>query len=333
MTLGAFLGTFSYALMVLRTVRTQTEGEFVPHLSMSVGILLAFVCVGTLVYFVGHMATRINVDTVIGLVSEDVRKAIERLTTDESQTKPPALEFWRDAEILCDDRRGYLQQFDDHGLAKWAAEHDTAIRLLVRPGKYVFPGAPIALIAPPVEGAAKAIRYATAVGSQQVSDSDIEFAVRQLVEVAVRALSPGINDPYTAMAVIDRLGAALCDVVPLRFPNGVFYDENRPVLVVPAVDYDGLLDSMLHMIRQNGANNPAVLIRMLDMLTSVASCEHDAKRILSLERHANMILGDAIRSIHGPSDLNDIRMRHRQFDVMRKYGPIGHVEAKESSQT
>ena len=76
LTLGAFLGTFSYALMVLRSVRTQGEGEFVPHLSLSVGILLAFVCVATLVYFVGHMAGRINVDTVIELVSEDVRSAI-----------------------------------------------------------------------------------------------------------------------------------------------------------------------------------------------------------------------------------------------------------------
>ncbi len=79
LTLGAFLGTFSYALMVLRAVRTHSEGEFVPHLSLSVAILLAFVCVATLVFFVGHMAGRINVDTVIELVSEDVRRAISRL--------------------------------------------------------------------------------------------------------------------------------------------------------------------------------------------------------------------------------------------------------------
>ena len=85
-TLGAFLGTFSYALMVLRSVRTPGEGDFVPHLSLSVGILLAFVCVATLVYFVGHMAGRINVDTVIELVSEDVRSAIQRLTTDKEQS-------------------------------------------------------------------------------------------------------------------------------------------------------------------------------------------------------------------------------------------------------
>jgi uncharacterized membrane protein len=99
-TLGAFLGTFSYALMVLRSVRTANEGEFVPHLSLSVGILLAFVCVATLVFFVGHMAGRISAETVIELVSEDVRSAIPRLTTDKREPMPPAAAFWRSARSL-----------------------------------------------------------------------------------------------------------------------------------------------------------------------------------------------------------------------------------------
>ena len=157
-TLGIFLGTFSYALMVLRSVRAPSEGEFVPHLSLSIGILLAFVCVATLVLFVDHMANRINVDTVIELVSKDVFSSVQRLTTtDEPPPMPPAA-FWQDAVPVVDDRRGYLQQLDQSGLADWAAEHKTAIRLLIRPGEYVFPGAPIALVVPPVDGAADAIR-------------------------------------------------------------------------------------------------------------------------------------------------------------------------------
>ena len=101
-TLGVFLGTFSYALMVLRSVRTPGEGEFVPHLSLSVGILLAFVCVATLVFFVGHMAGRINVDTVIELVSEDVRSAVQRLTTDAQPPAPPPADFWHNAVPVAD---------------------------------------------------------------------------------------------------------------------------------------------------------------------------------------------------------------------------------------
>jgi uncharacterized membrane protein len=232
-TLGAFLGTFSYALMVLRSVRTPSEGEFIPHVSLSVSILLAFVCVATLVFFVSHMAGRINVDTVIELVSEDVRSAIRRLTTDAKQPEQPPDIFWRDAVPVADSRRGYLQQLDEAGLADWAAEHETAIRLLIRPGDYVFPGAPIALLTPFVEGADAAIRNATALGPHRVGGADLEYAVRQLVEVAVRALSPGINDPYTAISVLDRLGAALCDVVPLHLPTGVWKRDGRLALVAP----------------------------------------------------------------------------------------------------
>jgi uncharacterized membrane protein len=321
-TLGAFLGTFSYALMVLRSVRTQSEGEFVPHVSLSVGILLAFVCVGTLVFFVGHMAERINVDQVIELVSGDVGSAIDRLTVDQPQPAPPDQAFWRDAEPVKDMRRGYLQQLDASGLADWAHERKTAIRMLVRPGDYVFPGAPIAVMKPPRKGAEAAIRDATALGPQRASSDDLEFAVRQLVEVAVRALSPGINDPHTAISVLDRLGAALCDLQPLFLGSGVHLRDHRPVLVVPAVTYDGLVDAMFLMIRQNAAGSAAVLIRLLEVLTSIASCERNPERLNALTRHANLALGDAERNVDTPADLADIRKRREAFELVRNQTPF-----------
>jgi len=281
-TLGAFLGTFSYALMVLRSVRAQEEGAFVPHLSLSLGILLAFVCVVALVYFVGHMAGRINVDTVIDLVSADLQSALQRLTTDTRQLAPPPAAYWHNAVPVVDSRRGYLQQLDDRGLADWAAAHGTAIRLLVRPGDYVFPGAAIAVITPPAEGTDAAIRNATALGPARVGSADLEFAIRQLVEVAVRALSPGINDPHTAMSALDRLGAALCDLVPLQLPTGVSLRKGSPALVVPSIDYDGLTDAMFHLIRQNASGSAAVLIRMLEVLSAVLGCERDPARAKTL---------------------------------------------------
>ena len=320
-TLGTYLGTFSYALMVLRSVRTQSEGEFVPHVSLSVSILLAFVCVATLVFFVNHMAGRINVDTVIELVSRDVSAALDRLGTDEPGPSAPPAETWHDARSVPDPRRGYLQQLDDHGLADWAAEHGTAIRLLARPGDYVFPGAPIALVIPPIDGADDAIRDATALGARRGSSADLEFAMRQLVEVAVRALSPGINDPHTAMSVLERLGGALCELVPRHLPSGVSLRDGRPVLVVPRVDYDGLTDTMFHMIRQNAAGSAAVLIRMLEVLTAVVSCERRPERVASLQRHADLVRSDGERSIETPADLDDLRSRHRRFGRMRDAGP------------
>ena len=221
LTLEMLLGTFCYALVVLRSIRTEPEGGFVPHLALSVGIVLAFACVAILVYFVGHVAGRINVETVIELVSEDLGSAIQRLTTQDPQPKPPPEEYWIGSLPLRDSRRGYLQHLDDEGLATWSAKHRASIRLLVGPGDYVFPGATVALVTPTVDGAEVAIQNATALGGSSSASTDLRFAVRQLVEVAVRALSPGINDPHTALAVLDRLGAALCDLVPLHLPTGV----------------------------------------------------------------------------------------------------------------
>ncbi|MFO1173374.1 MAG: DUF2254 domain-containing protein [Hyphomicrobiaceae bacterium] len=321
-TLGAFLGTFSYALIVLRTVRTQDEGAFVPHLSLTIGIVLAFVCVATLIFFVGHMAGRINVETVIALVSEDVTEAFRRIAEKEQQPDAPPMSFWKDATVVRDGRGGYLQQLDDAGLAEWAIDNGTSLRLLVRPGDYVFPGAPIALVVPPVDGAKDAIRAATALAAKRDSAADIKYTIRQLVEVGVRAISPGINDPYTAVSVIDRLGAALCELAPLYLPSGVILDEDRPVLVVPSVDYDGLVDAMFHMIRQSGAGHVPILVRMLDVLTAVASCEHDRGRRATLRRHADLVRVDAERAIASPSDLADIVGRHRSFMAMIDNGPL-----------
>ena len=177
-------------------------------------------------------------------------------------------------------------------MADWAAERRTALRLLIRPGSYVFPGAPIALVDPHVDGADRAIYSATALGSRQAGADDIEFAVRQLVEVAVRALSPGINDPFTAITVLDRLGASLCEIAGLKLPTNVVVRDDQCVLVVPSVDYDGLIDASFHMIR-----------RMLHIFTSVASCENDPYRVLALRRHAGLVLSVAERDVPNKSDL------------------------------
>lgn len=312
-TLGVFLGTFSYCLMVLQSVRSVDEQEFVPHLALSVSIALALVCVASLVYFVGHMASRINVDTVIDLVSDELFASIERLTTDRVQDVPPAEAFWAGASTVTDARSGYLQQLDAPALADWAARHGTAIRLLVRPGAFIFAGAPIALAQPAVEGVERAIRAATALGATRASSADLEFAARQLVEVAVRALSPGINDPHTAISVLDRLGAALCDIVERRLHGGVHLRDGVPALVVPSVDYAGLLDAMFHLIRQNAAGQAAVLIRLLEVLTAVNSCEGDAGRRAALQHHADLVREDAQRARLNPTDLADVMRHHADF--------------------
>ncbi len=155
-------------------------------------------------------------------------------------------------------------------LADWAACRQLSIRLLVKPGDHVFPGAPIALVKSLNDGAddvGEAIRSATGLGGERASSADLEYTIRQLVEVAVRALSAGINDPHTAISVLDRLGASLCDMVGRNLPSGVWLSDGKTCLLVPGADYGGVKDAMFPMIRQNAAGSTAVLTRMLDMLT------------------------------------------------------------------
>ena len=308
-TLGTFLGTFSYALMVLRTVRTQDEGVFVPHLALTVGVLLAFLCVGNLVYFVGHMAERINVDTVIDLVSDDLRSRRRGTDLDRATGAVAWPEFGPAMATVTDPRRGYLQELDYRGLADWAAAQGVRIALLVRPGDYVFPGAAIARAEPAVEGIDAAIRRATALSAQRVSRSDLEYPIRQLVEIAVRALSPGINDPHTAISVLDRMGATLCDLVTRHLFDGIVCRDGAAVLCTPAISYDGVVDAMFHMIRQNAAGNPAVLIRQYEVLAAVAEMEGNPSRIATLRRHAELVVADGRRTIAARPDLDDLFTR------------------------
>lgn len=328
-TLGAFLGTFSYALMVLRSVRTEEESMFTPHLSLTVGVVLAFACVATLVYFVGHMANRINVDTVVELVSADVHKAIGAVSGSQEEVPAPPPAFWACAHPVTDARSGYLRHVDAASLADWAEAHGTALILLRRPGDYVFPGAPIALMTVPVDGAAQAIRERSALAASRSGANDVEDAVRQLVEVAVRALSSGINDPHTAMSVLDRLGAVLCELAGRRLDRGIWLRGGAVALEMPGIDYARLAGLMLHMIRQNAGANPSILIRMLDVLSQVVTCEGDPERRAILAGHADLICADARRTVGNPADLATVEARADLFRATLRFGASGSFRVAE----
>jgi uncharacterized membrane protein len=307
--LGVFLGTFVYALVVLRTVRSVEEGTFVPHLGVTGALVLALLCVGTLTWFVHHIASGINVETVIDTVHAELREAVARLTLDQPDPGPvgPAPE----GRAITVEGGGYLRALDEDQLADWAAEHDATLDLLVRPGDYVFTGAAVAKVFPPalVKEAAGRVRGAMSLGDRQAAAQDLEFAIRQLAEVAVRALSPGINDPFTAMAVLDRFGDVLCGLTDRHLPGAAVLRDGRVVLFRRAADYDGLLDAMFHMIRQNGAGSAAVLLRLLEVLGAVLAVEQAPDRRAGLRRHADLALAAGRQSLGERAALDDLEAR------------------------
>lgn len=308
--LGVFLGSFAYALVVLRTVRSVEEVAFVPHLGVTGALILGLACVGTLVWFVHHVATGINVETVINLVHEELSAAIDRLSLEE----PPAgraVDPPRGTPVRL-NARGYLRSLDHDGLADWAAERGAVLVLLTHPGDYLFPGGPVAELVgeESVDEAKAALQTALSIGTRQAAAQDPEFAVRQLVEVAVRALSPGINDPFTAAAVIERLGAALCEISPRHLPSSTVRRGGKTVLYRRVPDYAGLCDAMFHMIRQNGCGSAGVLIRLVETLGRVMDVEARPERRSELRRHLELALTVGRLHLKDPAGLADLEARY-----------------------
>jgi uncharacterized membrane protein len=308
--LGVFLGTFVYALVVLRTVRSVEEGTFVPHLGVTGALVLALLCVATLTWFVHHIASGINVETVIGVVHAELCEAVARLTLDRPDPGPtgPAAE----GRGVTAEEGGYLRALDEEGLADWAQEQGATLRLLVRPGDYVFPGVPVATVSPLTlsDEATVRVRGALSLGDRRAAAQDLEFAVRQLTEVAVRALSPGINDPFTAIAVLDRFGDVLCGMMDRHLPGPALLRDARAVLFRRVVDYDGLLDAMFHMIRQNGSGSAAVLLRLMETLGAVLAVEQAPERRAALRRHADLVLAAGRQDLSERTAVADLEERY-----------------------
>nr|WP_264185617.1 DUF2254 domain-containing protein [Roseicella aerolata] len=318
--LGALVATFAYSLVALRSVHEAEGGDFVPQLAVSVALLLAFGCVGVLIWFLHHVATSISVERVVALVHGDLSAALTALPrgerpADRSGRAEAGLHPAGETAPLRAPGGGYLRVLDDAALADWAEEHDATLCLRLRPGGFVFPCSVIGEVAPAgAQGEAQAaLGRAMSLGDTRSVEQDLEFAVRQLVEVGLRALSPGINDPFTAIAVLDRLGAALCDLAGRELPDGHTVRGGRLRVVRPATDYPGLLDAMFHMLRQNGAGQPAVMIRLLEVLAEVGAVERDPDRRQALYRHAALAREAALAGTDDTAARAAIEERHARL--------------------
>jgi uncharacterized membrane protein len=239
--LGTFVSTFLYCLLVLRTIRGTDDSEFVPHLAVTLGVVLAMASLGVLIFFIHHVATSIQASRIIAKVAGDLERAAKHLFpervghADRETAEQLAAASVRTSEtgesrIVRAHGPGYVQAIDGERLISVAAEQDAILRLHVRPGAFVRHGTALMTVTAAGSFAADwtdgTLRSAVIVGDERTGTQDVEFYINQLVELAVRALSPGINDPATARSCIDRLEEALCDLAGRRFPSAARYDAD-----------------------------------------------------------------------------------------------------------
>lgn len=317
--LGLFIGTIVYLLMVLRLIEDDAPADRVPHFAVTAATALVLLCVFTLLLYVHHLARSIIADTVINRVGLELDEAIQATLPREP---PGARDLMRrpteDPAIYGFRRSGYVQAVDFEGLAKAAEGTDASIELTFRPGHHLLGNGAHVRVWPAQaldDTIKQAIEDAVVLGDERTPVQDIEFAARQLVEVALRALSPGINDPFTAVAVVDRLGASLALLVQRPDARGVWADgRGRTRLAAPTSDFAGIADVAFNHIRQASAKQPAVLIRMLECIGKLAEQARSDERREVLARHAAMIAAAGQRSLDEPQDQADLQER---FDKVR----------------
>ncbi len=323
-SLGTFIATFAYCLLVLRTVNGTEDQRFVPHIAVTVGLILALTSLGVLIYFIHHAAASIQAETVIANVGRDLEEAIGRLYPESAGAESPnhstdqsiLADFRRDSLPVASDQSNYLQNIDLERLIDVASEHKIILRVPQRPGKFVVKGADLARVLPADrlnDEIADAVRDAFYFGAIRTLTQDIEFAIDQLVEIAVRALSPGVNDPFTAINCVDRLSAALVTLSGREFPSDFRLDDNGELrLVTNSSTISGLVNAAFDQIRQAARNDAAVTIRLLESIAAIATQTRNPTWHLALKRQAEMIQRSSAQAIPEGIDRSEVDSRFRE---------------------
>jgi len=319
-TLGTFVATFFYAILTLGSVSHGSRGDFVPHLSITIALVLTLVDLGVLVYFIDRVAKSIQLPEVIAGIARDLSNAIAvEFTGDDNRRSglssagglPAYLEA--DGAEVAATTSGYLQFVRYSTLVDIAADADAVIELLYRPGHFVVRGLGLARVWPASAApeVSRGLDKAHVTGAHRTLRQDLAFAIDQLVEIAIRALSPAVNDTFTAMTCIDWLSDGLCTITAAWHSRRVYFDDSGKVRVIAAeTSYERFVDRAFDKIRQAGRGMPAVMIRQLDALSKIMeyTCTPEQRRVL--RDQADMILRSSEESVAEAADRADVRRRY-----------------------
>jgi uncharacterized membrane protein len=315
-SLGAFVATFVYSILVLASVSDPPD-PFVPHLSITVAIALTLVDLGVLIYYIDHVATSIQLTTVVSGIARDFRSTLTNVQADAKRLQVDVRPGDTDVPAVLPDfsgriaaeRSGFLQAIGHARLVEIAAESNAVIRLMHRPGHFVVAGQLLAAVAPAtaVGDVASALAAAHIVGPSRTLTQDPGFAIDQLVEVALRALSPAVNDTFTALNCIDWLGDCLYRACGEDLPSGIYRDSSGTVrLIEPRVTQERLIKGATDKIRQAGRGMPAIYIRQLENLQKVIGATRTPGQREVILHHAEMIRRASDESIPEESDRADV---------------------------
>ncbi len=322
LVLGVYVATFVYSLLVLRSVRSEgellEEKAFVPHFAVTVALLLALLSIGVLVYFIHHVSDSVQVWTLAQRTSADLLEVVNRVFPDDGggetgQCRTLAELPTTDGVAVRADRSGYVVAVRDSQLVSAATRHDAVMMLRVRPGNFCVEGTTLATVWS--DAAARdvlegTVRSAVILAEERTTDKDVMFAVQQLVEMAVRALSPSTNDPFTAVNALDQVSVGLCALVSRPLPSPDRRDEAGVLrLRNPGVVPTEALEFVFDAIRVYALEHPLVLQAILEMSARVGGRAQDLALREHLANQLDLLLAAYERTSPQAHDLSRLRTR------------------------
>jgi uncharacterized membrane protein len=334
--LGILLATFVYSLTVLRTVRTgDSEVEnAVPQLAVTVAFVLVVASVSALVWFIQHSVGVIRVDTMMTDVRAETAGVIDEIyPADQDRDDgspdagaraedvlPPPVPS--DAGSVLAPTSGFLLAVDTEALCSWAAEHGVVVAVDAEPGTWLLRGGPWARVwsedpSAPLDDVAEHLRSRVAIGNERTTQQDARHGVSQLVDIAAKSLSPGINDPTTAVHAVGHLGDLLATLAGRRLGALIVRDEGEALRVVVArATFADYLELAFGQVRRYGAGEPAVVHAVLDVLAGLAGQVRGPERRDALRDQLSALAADARRSTPSAHDLSRVEEHVARVELL-----------------
>jgi uncharacterized membrane protein len=274
--IGTFISTFVYSLIILLSIRSSDTNSFVPKISVVFAFLLAIFSLGVIIYFIHHVTVSIQADYVIKSSYNDFKKVADSYLLNEKETtedvslqqqlKKAKNEFSKSTEV-CFHTTGYIQSIDYSRACTWAQENDAVLEWLVYPGMFASIYEAFVMVHYKKElpdDTKEQLSKLIVIAYQRTPNQDLLFSLKQIVEVGVRALSPGTNDPHTATACIQWIGAALSEIANKKFGTPLVKDDNDNIrLFIKQITYGNIVDTCFDQLRLYAKSNIYVTAELL----------------------------------------------------------------------
>jgi uncharacterized membrane protein len=323
-SLGLFLGAYVYSLVVL-TGYIDTDR---PHLTVLTGLLYALIAVIGFIRFIHRTATDLQADQIVERIGKRLENALAELGAQAGdENRSDDLIRWRrmarghHPAVIAQSARGYVQSIDYVGLASWCKQHDCCMQIRIRAGDFVVDG----ICAFKVHGCQAEVLHDSVdelnqyivTGPVRTSTQDPEYPITQLVQLAARALSPGINDPGTAISCVDAFSLALAQIIDRDMPGCVFVDDDAEArLLARSTGFEGILKAVYAPLRQFANADVAVSVCLFESLCRLAELTVREQRLAMLRLHGDLIWDGLEDQGFTDYDMRDIRQRYKRLQIL-----------------